>query len=44
MFALYTSDFSNSPEKAREIIENALDSGHIYDYFRNYINFFKEVS
>ena len=44
MFALYTSDFSDSPEKAKIIIENALDSGHIYDYFRNYIDFLKEVS
>ena len=44
MFALYTSDFSDSPEKAKTIIENALDSGHIYDYFRNYIDFLKEVS
>ncbi len=44
MFALYTSDFSDSPEKAKTIIENALDSGHTYDYFRNYIDFLKEVS
>ncbi len=44
MFALYTSDFSPSPEKAKPIIQNALDSGHIYDYFRNYIDFLKEVS
>ena len=43
MFALYTSDFSDSPEKTKSIIENALDSGHIYDYFRNYIDFLKEV-
>lgn len=44
MFALYTADFSESPEKAKTMIENALDSGYIYDYFRNYIDFLKEVS
>lgn len=44
MFALYASDFSSSPEEAKILIENAINSGHVYDYFKEYINFLKEIN
>ncbi len=44
MFALYTANYTDSPDKAKSIIENALDSGHVYDYFTGYIKFLREAS
>lgn len=36
MFALYTADRVSSPKDAREIVENALDSGLVWEYFMGY--------
>ncbi|MDA3043374.1 MULTISPECIES: anthranilate phosphoribosyltransferase [unclassified Campylobacter] len=40
MFALYAADFAKSPTQAKEIIENALDSGKVWGFYQNYIKNF----
>ncbi|BCX78657.1 anthranilate phosphoribosyltransferase [Campylobacter sp. 19-13652] len=37
MFALYTADRVSSPNDAREIVESALDSGLVWEYFMHYL-------
>lgn len=41
MYGLYTAEYSDDLMKIKSDIENAIDSGHIYDFFRNYIDGFK---
>ncbi|MBR8465085.1 anthranilate phosphoribosyltransferase [Campylobacter sp. faydin G-140] len=38
MFALYTADVVSSPAEAKPIIENAIKSGSVYEYFCKYIS------
>lgn len=37
MFSLYTADFVKSPNEAKQIIENAIDSGKVWDFYQSYI-------
>lgn len=41
MFALYTADKAKSPGDARQIIENAIDSGKAWEFYQDYISEFK---
>lgn len=36
MFALYTADFVSHPAEARDIILEAIESGRVYEYYKNY--------
>ena len=40
MFALYAADFAKSPTEAKEIIENAIDSGKVWEFYQGYIKNF----
>lgn len=41
MFALYAADHATSPSEAKTIIENALDSGKVWEFYQNYVESFK---
>ena len=37
MFALYTSDVVDHPAKAKDIILEAINSGKVYQFYKNYV-------
>ena len=41
MFALYAADHAKIPSEAKVIVENALDSGKVWEFYQNYIANFK---
>ena len=41
MFALYAADHATSPSEAKAIVENALDSGKVWEFYKNYVESFK---
>ena len=38
MFALYTADVVDHPAKGKEIILEAINSGKVYEFYKNYVN------
>ena len=41
MFALYTADVADHPAKAKEMVLEAIESGKVYEFYKNYVRITK---